>query len=711
MTTRLIERYLPIAELSEESTRERRSMTALPPIYYLHVWWARRPLIASRAAILASLLSEGADIDLFKYVLGIHGDPVAGANKLAIAKKTGVNVKDPYGYDRAFKYTPTTKDLDTLLGRNRRDLTVLDVTAGGGAIPFEASRLGLKVIANDLNPVAALILRATVEYPNKLGPAALSSYTALAARFRAAYEASLGDYIPQPHLPGEVATTFLWARTIACPHCSGVVPLSPTWSLAPSGTGVAIIPELGDGPHSAHRRCSFRIVSKKAQHAAATVADGDGLCPFPDCGRPIDGDEIKQQAQSGRMGDQMYAVVVKQEQIHGTTKAGKRKIKWVRSYRAPSDADQNDKHISGRLASKVPEWEALGLLPTEAIPAGNKTDEPLRYGHYDWVSLFSPRQLLAHGTAVETYQHLLREDTTGRDLSDLERSSYIYLSLALDKLLNYNSRMSIWMTTREVVANTFNRHDFAFCWSYAEMALLINGMGVDWALDVTGKALGELIALTRIAQEDPGLFAGTGHGSDIQITNLSAAQLTHLADQSIDTIVMDPPYGANVMYAELSDFFYVWLKRTAGLVVPELFTRRLADKESEAVANKAHFQGQKGSAKLATRDYQEKMAGIFEECRRVLKNDGVMTVMFTHKDTGAWDALAMSLMKAGFVITASWPVNTEATSSLHIVGKAAANSTILLVCRLRNVVEQGGYWEDVEPLERFPIMLHRIRKR
>ena len=700
MTTRLIERYLPIAELSEESTRERRSMTALPPIYYLHVWWARRPLIASRAAILASLLSEGADVDLFKYVLGIHGDPVAGANKLAIAKKTGVNVKDPYGYDRAFKYTPTTKDLDTLLGPNRRELTVLDVTAGGGAIPFEASRLGLKVIANDLNPVAALILRATVEYPNKLGPAAASSYAELANRFRATYETSLGDYIPQPNLPGEIATTFLWARTITCPHCSGIVPLSPTWSLAPSGTGVAIIPELGEGPHSSDRRCSFQIVSKKAQHAPATVADGDGLCPFSDCGRPIDGDEIKQQAQSGRMGDQMYAVVVKREQILGTTKAGKRKIKWVRSYRAPSDADQNDKHISERLGLKMPEWEALGLLPTEAIPSGNKTDEPLRYGHYDWVSLFSPRQLLAHGTAVETYQRLLSEDTSGRQLSELEKSSYIYLSLALDKLLNYNSRMSIWMTTREVVANTFNRHDFAFCWSYAEMALLIDGMGLDWALDVTGKALGELIALTRAAQEDPGLFAGTGDGSDIQITNLPAAQLTHLTDHSIDTIVMDPPYGANVMYAELSDFFYVWLKRTAGLIVPELFTRRLADKESEAVANKAHFQGQKGSAKLATRDYQEKMAGIFDECRRVLKTDGVMTVMFTHKDTGAWDALAMSLMKAGFVITASWPVNTEATSSLHIVGKAAANSTILLICRLRSVVEQGGYWEDVEPLVR-----------
>ena len=101
---------------------------------------------------------------------------------------------------------------------------------------------------------------------------------------------------------------------------------------------------------------------------------------------------------------------------------------------------------------------------------------------------------------------------------------------------------------------------------------------------------------------------------------------------------MDPPYGANVMYAELSDFFYVWLKRTAGLVLPELFTRRLTDKQSEAVANKAHFKGRKARS-LANRDYQEKMAAIFAECRRVLKPNGIMTVMFTHKETSAWDAL------------------------------------------------------------------------
>ena len=166
-------------------------------------------------------------------------------------------------------------------------------------------------------------------------------------------------------------------------------------------------------------------------------------------------------------------------------------------------------------------------------------------------------------------------------------------------------------------------------------------------------------------------------------------------------IVMDPPYYDNVMYAELSDFFYVWLKRTAGRIIPELFTRALTDKEHEAVANPAKFKGQPGAKALAGRDYQERMAAIFTECRRVLKPDGVMTLMFTHKATGAWDALTKGLMHAGFAISASWPINTEAEGSLHIKDKAAANSTIFLVCRPREEAPRDAstiYWEDVEPL-------------
>ena len=186
----------------------------------------------------------------------------------------------------------------------------------------------------------------------------------------------------------------------------------------------------------------------------------------------------------------------------------------------------------------------------------------------------------------------------------------------------------------------------------------------------------------------------------VTITCKPGDSLDHIDDGSIDAVVMDPPYYDNVMYAELSDFFYVWLKRTAGHVFPELFRRQLTDKENEAVANPAKFSGQRGARALAGKDYQQRMAAIFAECRRVLKPDGIMTLMFTHKATGAWDALTTGLMESGFAITASWPINTEAGGSLHIRDKAAANSTVFLACRPRPAAgsaDEGRYWEDVAP--------------
>ena len=167
---RLIERWLPIAALGEESIRERRSMTALPPIYYLHVWWARRPLVASRAAVLASLLPADADREKFLHVLGIHGDPVAAKRRISAATRRGERLgADAYGYPRAFGYTPDSEHKAWLRENTEKGVVVLDPTAGGGSVPFESIRVGLHTVANDLNPVAVLIERATIEWPAEFG--------------------------------------------------------------------------------------------------------------------------------------------------------------------------------------------------------------------------------------------------------------------------------------------------------------------------------------------------------------------------------------------------------------------------------------------------------------------------------------------------------------------------------------------------------------
>ena len=714
-TSRLIEHWLPIAALGEESVRERRSMTALPPTYYLHVWWARRPLVASRAAVLGSLLPADADQEQFKRVLGIHGDPVKTRARIDAAKRTGEDLGlDPYGYERAFKYAPTASEKAWVKTEAAKlgltSPSVLDPTAGGGSIPFESVRLGLPTYGNDLNPVAVLIQRGTYEWPVRFGEKVRKRFAEIAKCFaERAGPNFVGVFPAEPE--GTQVLGYLWARTVTCPHCEGLVPLSPNWKLADDGRGVRVKPD------AATRRCSFEIVAKAKDQSEATVARGDGLCPFPDCGRPIDGAQIKAEAQAGHMGEQLYAIVYKRR-VQKTSKTGRKSEGWERGYRAPSTEDEVSALIAQRLAEKMPLWEANDDIPSERVPPTINDDRPIQYGMPLWRDLFSPRQLLGHVTAVEIYRELLEEERAAGRLDDLTQAAFGYLALSIDKLRDYNSRMSVWHSARGVMTNTFSTHDFSLKWSYAEMAPAVTGGGLDWVLGQTEKCIGELVALVYPADSPAkrgrkaseldqrmggGLFvAGSAPANGAQTIELSCRSgdaLDHIVDASIDCVVMDPPYYDNVMYAELSDFFYVWLKRTAGRVYPELFRRQLTDKDSEAVANPARYRGEKGAKVLAGRDYQQRMAAIFAECRRVLKPDGIMTLMFTHKATGAWDALTKGLMEAGFTITASWPINTEAEGSLHIKDKAAANSTIFLVCRPRppKSADDNLYWEDVEP--------------
>jgi len=695
---RLIEDWLPIAALGEESMRERRSMTALPPTYYLHVWWARRPLVASRAAILASLLPADASHADFLHAVGIHGDPVASARRIADAKASGERFEgEAYSYSRAFKYFPEPSELANL-GLTTGKYSVLDPTAGGGSIPFEAMRLGCGTHANDLNPVAALILKATCQLPAKHGVDLYHRFKSLADRFIELRDARLDPLFPPEPKPNAVATNWLWARTVTCPYCGGLVPLSPNWKLTSEGAGVRLIAETADGK----RKIRFEIVQRAAEQGAATVKDGTGLCAFPDCHRTIDGDEIKRQAQAGEMGHQLYAVVFKEE-VEVAAANGRTRIKRVRGFRAPRPEDDVDALLQQKFATKMPEWQARNIIPDEERYIG-PADRSALYGVHRHVDLYSPRQLFGHCTSVEVFHDLvdeLREKSSG-EISDLDRAALAYLAIAIDKVVSYNGIGCHWDATTVTIRGRFDRHDFSFKWSYGEMAPTSTGLGYDWVVEQTGKSLRELLELTgNDTNENGSLYARSRSTPETRVTCGSADSLP-IAPASIDCIVMDPPYYDNVMYAELADFFYVWLKRTAGLLYPELFTSYLTDKDREAVANPAKFKGEKGSAKnLAGRDYQERMAAIFKEQRRVLKPDGIMTVMFTHKAKGAWDALATGLIEAGFVITASWPINTEAEGSLHIREKNAAKSTIFLVCRQRAAVTHDAeprYWEEVEPL-------------
>ena len=317
-------------------------MTPFPAPNRLHVWWARRPLVASRAAILASLLPADADRERFLHVLGIHGDPVAAKKRIAVANRTGERLgADAYGYSRAFGYTPDSGERNWLAKHSVPGVTVLDPTAGGGSVPFEAVRLGLETLANDLNPVAALIERATIEWPGKHGVAIKALVEELGAKFTTIIRKRLAGVFPDEIQDGTRPDGYLWARTIKCPYCDGRVPLSPNWRLASDGTGVRLQPQLAMGPGTEGRVCSFKIVTSAKEQSDGTVARGDGTCPYSDCGRVIDGDEIKAQAQAGRMGEQLFTVVYK-ERVLITTKTGRTREKWVRRYRAQRISSAGD---------------------------------------------------------------------------------------------------------------------------------------------------------------------------------------------------------------------------------------------------------------------------------------------------------------------------------------------------------------------------------
>jgi len=693
----LIESWFPIEALSVESIRERASMTALPPTYYLHVWWARRPLITSRAAILASLLPQWsadwppdlqakfpteADYQAwFLRALGILGDAVQTKKLIDYANKKNIRLKEnPYGYKRAFSVNPDTELFEMMLSLfeltwGTQDVTVMDPMAGGGSIPFESLRYGFTTLANELNPVPSVILKATLDYPARFGTALTQELRTWGDKWAKMVEKRLADYFPKQ--TNENIQAYIWARTVACPITGKPVPLSPNWWISTGSNPVAVRlltqPEW-DAPQ-------FEIVTGEAidfDPDEGTVNHGVGRSPWT--GETIEGDYIKQEAQAGRMGQILYAVAMKQKGF---------------TFRAPTEADlQAIQKVEEALAEKLPMWEMNDLIPKEAFPEGND-NRPITYGMPTWDKFFSPRQLFALGIFIETLQDIGTEIRQKMD-ADKAKAVETYLGFMLDKSAVYNNRLCRFDPGRGIRSN-FDRHDFAFVWSHGEFDASANLL--PWTIDQTVKAYKELAQLTASAQLP--LWATHQLKSPIErlkITQGSATDLVETADQSVHLICVDPPYYDNVMYAELSDFFYVWLKRSVGHLYPEFFTAELTNKDDEIVANPARFAAfGKNKNELARQDYEHKMAAAFSEMHRVLKAEGVLTLMFTHKQVEAWDTLASALIGAGFVIKSSWPVHTESEHSLHQAKKNAAASTILLVCRKRPTVPtEPVWWEDLK---------------
>lgn len=618
-------------------------------------------------------------------LVGILGDPVKGRRMIDAANAAGVKLQgNGYGYRQAFRNPVSRSDIDllhTVLRRTWGELpTVADPTAGGGSIPWAVSRLGLPVVANDLNGVAASVLKAGVEIPATRGLDLLPDIRKWGDVLVKRVEKRLKEFFPLNE--GESVIAYIWANAVPCPRTGRLVPLlTDKWLRKATGKEAAVRMVTSiEGIELREPR--FEVILgrevDKADASTGTMARGKAVSPYDNL--VIDGDHIKEAAQSGDMSQLLYAVAV-------------RKPSGERTFRAPNEADLQALQAANRTFDAVKdEWFDAGILPTEEFPEGNDL-RPKHYGLDRWVDFFTPRQALVHGTFGEEFARLVPE--VREALGEAADQVLFELALMQGKALNYNSRLGSWHVSKQVMRSVFERHDFAFKWTFAEFegatALY------SWCLDQLTDAYG---GIARLLDETGSAELGTNDRLERQVTVTqgSAASLT-LDDGSVTHICMDPPYYNNVMYAELADFFYVWEKRTLGRLVPDYFRDELTDKDNEAVANPARFAAMgRRKNELADLDYESKMTSIFAESRRVLADDGVLSVMFTHKRAEAWDTLGMGLLQAGFTIETSWPVNTEAETSLHQANMNSAASTIMLVCRKREdrETEHRTYLDDIE---------------
>ena len=806
---RLIEAGFPCHQVGAETQRERDTGKAPPP-NRLHVWWARRPLTPSRAAILASLLPAGTDPEWFLRQLGIQkpiveingqqwmlAGPILGkvttdeggekalevdGRVLALLKKEEgrrekdrrliqeLMAKDPglardpviirwheesrpipgpwpkegdvlqvkmaaadpahvneriyfaksdivkrnlkkiiklspedlYGYNRAFLSSPEFSS---------ESKVVLDPTAGGGSIPFEALRLGHHVIANELNPVAATILNATLLFPATFGPSLANDIECWGKKLVdniALKMAEVTPFSPLPPLekkhlkkhcsncpelvskfdvPEYDQTGLLYCRQVTCPHCGGEAPLLNTcWLSKEPGRewGVKLITDGRDRGGTVHFE-TYRVERGRGPDGEdpgfATVNRGLGRCIH--CRQAIEAEEIKRQARGesrhGTWKDRLYCVVAIRLQprlgkgdrplrYKSGPRKGEIKTEKVMFFRPPNETDLKALDLAEkRLRQNWGRWEEAGLIPTEKFPRGNDM-RPAIYGMTHWCDMFTPRQLLGHLTLVEELNRL--KPKILKELGE-ERGKAVgtYLQFAIDKGLDYNSRQTRWEYTRGIVKGTFGRHDFSLKWTFGEMIFSGPNSGAAWGLSQI------LDAYKGIAE----LIYRKGRGPDITILNGSAAYMEAVQDKSVDLVCMDPPYYNNVQYAELSDYFYVWQKRTLSDLYPGYFRRRLTNKKDEAVANP----DRDGGAGAAKKEYERIMGEIFSECRRVLRDEGIMTLMFTHKSQDAWETLTRSLIEHGWTITAAVPVESETQHGIHTMNNASAISSIFISCRKR----------------------------
>lgn len=673
---KLIEVALPLDKINEASAREKSIRHGHPST--LHLWWARRPLAAARAVIWASLVDAPSSHPELFPTEEAQDKERQRLFKILEDLVVWENSNNPKVLEAAKK--------EILKSTNGNPPELLDPFAGGGAIPLEGQRLGLKVHAHDLNPVAVMINKAMIEIPPKFANRPPVNPEAQAALSKEGYTGAhglaedvryygewmkeeafkrIGHLYPKVKLPAEqgggeaTVIAWIWARTVKCPNpaCGCEMPMASSFVLSKKRGKEAWVKPIVNG-NTVHFEVHYGKCPKEYQSYKMGRA---AVFKCPHCGEITKDDYVKKMGQEHRIGSQLMAIVA--EGKHG------------RIYLSP-----NEEHI---LTAQVPMPKEY---PIGAMPENPRWFSPPAFGMTEYSDLFTHRQL----TALNTFSGLVKEaqqkaeanavqagladDHLGLADGGTGAKAYgeavgVYLAFAIDRLANRSSTICIWNRIGEKIEQTFGRQAIPMVWDYAESNILGTATG-SWS--------GSLGWIPKCIELLPTYCDG------------EASQMNAQSDYDLKKVMIstDPPYYDNIGYADLSDFFYVLMRRSLWDTYPDLFRTMLVPKTEELIATPYRHDGNKDKAKKFFED------GMLMACKQIYKaarEDFPVTIYYAYKRSDSqakgnvssgWETMLNAIIQAGFAITGTWPIHTERETGLKAHVNALATS-IVLVCRKR----------------------------
>jgi putative DNA methylase len=658
---RLIEDVLPVEALNAIAAKEKKHPKH--PVALIHYWPARRPVTASRAAIYAALV----------------GAPGSDAERLEAA-----------GFVErlaAFSVDPNTLTIarDAIAAKHGgRAPKVLDLFAGGGAIPLEAARLGCDSYALEYNPVAHIIELCTLVYPQKYGIGLAADVDRWGKTIVKRLRAEVGDLYPTVKVPigkqvaqqaemfgvdaSELRGTkepmaYIWVRTVPCrkPGCGALVPLVRQSWLRKKGCSIAAVPKLKNKGHD----LEWEIVARQGAKDGGTESDdqtGAGEAACLACTTPVSSAYVKECSVAGKLGEVLAAVVV----------GGARSKLYLPPTVTlpPPDEAALKSRIDKVLA------DARIDLPDEVLQ-GKLRDQLPSYGFERFRQLFTPRQLLVLAALLKHIRKARGEMIS--EGTDAERAKAVttYLAMAFGRVLNSFTKFCRWQNRDQItIAAIGDRQALKMIYDFSEINPLAETAGcLPFAIE------NEVYCIKHLAT--------TGRPCEVVRGN---AEKLSWPDETFDAVVTDPPYYSSIFYADLSAFFYVWLRRIIGDSYPEHFTLLAPPKRREAVAQPSEHGG---NAEKAEAHYRQLMERAFSEARRVLKPGAPLVCVYAHKTTEGWASLIKALVPAGLTVTEAWPVQTEARGRTNALEAAALSDSIFFVARRRETNTVGQYETDV----------------